>query len=59
MRLRTERADKRAAAIQSLLGTAKPNGFGPLTWLTTTLEKLPTCPHSQTDKLPPLKSLPE
>lgn len=43
----SERADRRAAAIQSLLGTAKLNGLDPLRCLTETLENLPTCPNSQ------------
>jgi IS66 C-terminal element len=38
----TEQAGKRAAAIQSLLGTAKLNGLDPAAWLKDTLEKLPT-----------------
>ncbi len=55
----SERAGKRAAAIQSLLGTAKLNGFEPMAWLTSTLEKLPTCPYSRIDELLPLNALPE
>ncbi|WP_296002449.1 transposase domain-containing protein, partial [Rugamonas sp.] len=42
----SERAGRRAAAIQTLLATAKLNGLEPLRWLTETLEKLPTCPNS-------------
>jgi transposase len=38
----SERAGKRAAAIQSLLATAKLNGIEPSQWLKATLEKLPT-----------------
>lgn len=49
----SERAGRRAAAIQSLLGTAKLNGLDPLRWLTETLEKLPTCPNSELDSLLP------
>ncbi|BBO99687.1 IS66 family transposase [Sulfuriferula nivalis] len=37
----SERAGKRAAAIQSLLATAKLNGLEPYAWLKDTLEKLP------------------
>jgi len=48
-----ERAGQRAAAIQSLLATAKLNGIEPLAWLTDTLEKLPTCPNHQLDTLLP------
>ncbi len=49
----SERAGRRAAAIQSLLATAKLNGLEPQRWLTETLEKLPTCPNSQIDSLLP------
>jgi transposase len=49
----SERAGRRAAAIQSLLATAKLNGLEPLAWLTNTLEKLPACPNSQIDSLLP------
>lgn len=49
----TERAGKRAAAIQSLLGTAKLNGLDPAVWLKETLEKLPTWPNSKIDELLP------
>ena len=38
----SERAGQRAAAIQTLLGTAKINGIDPAAWLRDTLEKLPT-----------------
>ena len=37
-----ERAGRRAAVIQTLLGTAKLNGLDPTAWLQDTLEKLPT-----------------
>jgi transposase len=50
----SERAGKRAAAIQSLLGTAKLNGLDPAQWLRDTLEKLPTCRSSEIDSLLPL-----
>ena len=49
----SERAGKRAAAIQTLLGTAKLNGLDPVTWLRETLEKLPTHPNSRIDELLP------
>jgi hypothetical protein len=52
----SERAGKRAAAIQSLLYTAKLNGLDPAAWLRETLEKLPTCPNSQIDSLLPLRA---
>ena len=49
----SERAGRRAAAIQSLVATAKLNGLDPMRWLTQTLEKLPTCPNSEIDSLLP------
>lgn len=49
------RAGKRAAAIQSLLGTARLNGLDPHAWLKDTLEKLPVWPNSRIDELLPLK----
>jgi transposase len=49
----TERAGMRAAAIQSLLGTAKLNGLDPAAWLKNTLEQLPTWPNSKIDELLP------
>ncbi len=52
----SERAGKRAAAIQSLLGTAKLNQIEPYAWLKDTLEKLPTWPNSRVDELLPLRS---
>ena len=51
----SERAGRRAAAIQSLRATAKLNGLDPATWLRETLEKLPTCLNSQIDTLLPLR----
>lgn len=51
----SERAGKRAAAIQTLIGTAKLNGLDPHAWLKDTLEKLPTWPNSRIDELLPLK----
>jgi hypothetical protein len=51
----SERAGRRAAAIQSLLATAKLNGLEPAAWLRETLEKLPTCLNSQIDSLLPLR----
>jgi hypothetical protein len=50
----SERAGKRAAAIQSLLATAKLNDLDPLdpaAWLRDTLTRLPTCLNSQIDSL--------
>jgi transposase len=54
----SERAGCRAAAIQSLLNTAKLNDLEPYAWLKLTLEKLPTWPHSRIDELLPLKVVP-
>ncbi|MDA8254628.1 MAG: IS66 family transposase [Betaproteobacteria bacterium] len=51
----SERAGKRAAAIQSLLATANLNGIDPSAWLRKTLEALPTCLNSQIDSLLPLR----
>lgn len=51
----SERAGQRAAAIQSLLGTAKLNGLDPTVWLTETLDKLPTWPNSRIDELLPFR----
>jgi transposase len=51
----SERAGKRAAAIQSLLITAKLNGLAPAVWLKDTLEKLPVWPNSRIDELLPLR----
>lgn len=54
----SERAGRRAAAIQSLFATAKLNGLDPLRWLTDTLQKLPSCPNHQIDSLLPLARRP-
>ena len=51
----SERAGKRAAAIQSLLATAKLNGIEPCAWLKQTIEKLPVWPNSRIDELLPLR----
>ena len=51
----SERAGRRAAAIQSLLATAKLNALDPFAWLLATLEKLPAWPNSRIDELLPLK----
>jgi transposase len=50
----SERAGQRAAAIQTLLGTAKLNGHNPADWLKDTLEKLPVWPNRRIDELLPL-----
>jgi len=51
----SERAGRRAAAIQSLLATAKLNGIEPCAWLKQTIEKLPVWPNSRIDELLPLR----
>ena len=51
----SERAGRRAAAIQSLLATAKLNGLDPAVWLKTTLERLPSCLNSRIDELLPIR----
>lgn len=51
----SESAGQRAAAIQSLLATAKLNGLDPTVWLTETLEKLPTCLDKNLGELLPLR----
>jgi len=51
----SERAGKRAAAIQSLFATAKLNGIEPSAWLKDTLEKLPVWTMRRIDELLPIK----
>ena len=53
----SERAGCRAAAIQSLLATAKLNGLEPYAWLKDALEKLPAWPYSRIDELLPLRTV--
>ena len=53
----SERAGYRAAAIQSLLATAKLNGLEPYAWLKQTLEKLPAWPYSRIEELLPLRPI--
>jgi transposase len=50
----SERSGRSAAAIQSLLATAKLNDLEPAAWLKDTLEKLPAWPNSRIDELLPL-----
>jgi len=50
----SERAGQRAAAIQTLLGTAQLNNLNPSAWLKDTLIKLPTWPNCRIDELLPL-----
>lgn len=51
----SERAGQRAAAIQTLLGTAKLNGLDPAGWLRDALARLQTCLTSQLDSPLPLR----
>jgi transposase len=51
----SERAGRRAAAVQSLLATAALNGIEPYAWLKDTLEKLPAWPNSRIDELLPVR----
>ena len=53
----SERAGKRAAAIQSLFATAKLNGIEPSAWLKDTLEKLPVWTMRRIDELLPIKPM--
>ncbi|SFN27290.1 Transposase, partial [Nitrosomonas communis] len=50
----SERAGQRAAAIQTLFGTAQLNGLDPSEWLKDTLLKLPAWPNNRIDELLPL-----
>ena len=50
----SERSGRSAAAIQSLLATAKLNDLEPAAWLKYTLEKLPAWPNSRIEELLPL-----
>ena len=54
----SEHAGQRAAAMQTLLGTARLNGTDPAAWLRETLKKPPTCLNSQIDSLLPLGAEP-
>ncbi|MGH8147928.1 MAG: IS66 family transposase [Rhodanobacteraceae bacterium] len=50
----SETAGKRAAAIMSLIATAKANGIEPHAWLTDVLTRLPTTKQRDIDALLPL-----
>ncbi|MBX3724473.1 MAG: IS66 family transposase [Xanthomonadales bacterium] len=50
----SDSAGQRAAAIMSLLATAKANGLDPHAWLTGTLTRLPTTLQRDIDSLLPL-----
>jgi hypothetical protein len=47
------RAGQRAAAIMSLIGSAKMNGLDPYAYLRDVLERLPTQPARRIDELLP------
>ena len=49
-----ERAGRRAAAIMSLLATAKANGLNPHAWLTDVLTRLPTTRDRDMETLLPV-----
>jgi hypothetical protein len=49
----SESAGQRAAAIMSLLATAKANGLDPYAWLTDVLTRLPTTLDKHLDSLLP------
>ena len=51
----SERAGQRAAALMSLLATAKANDLDPHAWLNTTLARLPTTKQRDIDTLLPLR----
>jgi transposase len=51
----SEQAGRRAAAILSLLATAKANGIDPHAWLTDTLARLPITLNRDIDTLLPLR----
>jgi len=51
----SKQAGRRAAAIMSLLATAKANGIEPHAWLTDTLTRLPTAKDRDIDTLLPLR----
>nr|WP_262967288.1 transposase domain-containing protein [Methylobacter psychrophilus] len=53
----SEPAGQIAAAVQSLLGTAKLNGLNPEAWLKDTLEKLPTWSNSRINELLPFPAV--
>jgi hypothetical protein len=50
----SESAGRRAAAIMSLIATAKANGLEPHAWLTDVLTRLPTTKDRDIDGLLPL-----
>jgi len=54
----SETAGQRAAAIMSLLATAKANGHEPQAWLTDVLTRLPTTKDRDIDTLLPLRNTP-
>jgi transposase len=55
----SESAGQRAAAIMSLLATAKANGHDPHAWLTDVLTRLPTIPNRRLGELLPHRWQPD
>lgn len=55
----SETAGKRAAAIMSLIATAKANGLNPHAWLTDVLTRLPTTLDRDIDSLLPMNWKPD
>jgi hypothetical protein len=53
------RAGKRAAAIMSLIQSAKLNGHDPYVYLKDVMERLPTQPASRLDELLPHRWSPQ
>jgi transposase len=51
----SERSGKRAAILQSLIGTAKLNGIDPYAWMKNTLECIPVWPNQKIDELLPIR----
>jgi hypothetical protein len=51
----SEAAGQRQANILTLLATAKANGIDPMSWLRSTLTRLPTTKHKELETLLPLK----
>ncbi len=54
----SETAGERAAAIMSLIATAKANGIEPHAWLTDVLTRLPTTKRHDIDTLLPIAPSP-
>ena len=55
----SDRGGVRAAAMYTLIGTAKLNDVDPQAWLADVLDRIAGTPHSQLDELLPWKWVPE